>query len=71
MTESRARYTSQEAVDMVGSRFDLVIIASLRVRELRKGHKSKITTNAGPVVTALQEIEKGYVGREYLRKVKR
>jgi DNA-directed RNA polymerase omega subunit len=56
---------------MVGSRFDLVIIASLRVRELRKGHKSKITTNAGPVVTALQEIEKGYVGREYLRKVKR
>lgn len=71
MTESRARYTSQEAVDMVGSRFDLVIIASLRVRELCKGHKSKITTNAGPVVTALQEIEKGYVGREYLRKVKR
>ena len=71
MTESRARYTSQEAVDMVGSRFDLVIIASLRVRELRKGHKSKITTSAGPVVTALQEIEKGYVGREYLRKVKR
>jgi len=30
MSESRARYTSEEAVLAVGSRFDLVLIASAR-----------------------------------------
>jgi len=69
MTESRARYTSAEAVDMVGNRFDLVLIATARVRELNRGHFPKITTNAGPIVTALQEIEQGKVGREYLKRI--
>jgi len=69
MTESRARYTSEDAVSMVGNRFDLVLIASQRVRELRNGHRAKLTTKAGPVVTALQEIEKGLVGREYLKRL--
>jgi DNA-directed RNA polymerase subunit K/omega len=31
MTESRARYISEEAANMVGNRFDLVLIASQRV----------------------------------------
>jgi DNA-directed RNA polymerase subunit omega len=70
-TESRARYTSQEAVEMIGNRFEMVLIASARVRELKRGHKSLLDkpTNAGPIVTALMEIEKGLVGRDYLRKV--
>ena len=54
---------------MVGSRFDLVLIASHRVRELKKGHQPKLVTTAGPTVTALQEIEKGLVGREYLKRL--
>jgi len=66
MTESRARYTSAEAVEMVGNRFDLVLIASARVRELKRGYLPKIITDAKPAVTALQEIEAGHVGREYL-----
>ena len=70
MSESRARYTSEEAVDQVGNRFDLVLIAAARVRELKKGHMPKVTTKAGPIVTALQEIEKGLVGRDYLKRVK-
>ena len=70
-TESRARYTSQEAAEMIGNRFEMVLIASARVRELKRGHKSLLDkpTTAGPIVTALMEIEKGLVGREYLRKV--
>ena len=53
MTDSRARYTSEEAVNMVGNRFDLVLIASTRVRELKKGYKSKLSTiTDGPIVTA-------------------
>jgi DNA-directed RNA polymerase omega subunit len=69
-TESRARYTSEEAAIAVGNRYDLVLIASARVRELKRGHMPKVTTTAGTTVTALQEIEKGLVGREYLKRVK-
>jgi len=71
MSESRARYTSEEAVNQVGNRFDLILIASHRVRELRRGHRSKLNTKAGPVVTALQEIEAGMVGRDYLKRIGR
>ena len=70
MTESRARYTSEEAANAVGNRFDLVLIASARVRELKRGHMPRLSTKAGPTVTALQEIEKGLVGREYLKRIR-
>ena len=72
MTESRARYTSQEAVEMIGNRFDMVLIACIRVRELKRGHKPKLDNplKAGPTVVALMEIEKGLVGREYLKQVR-
>ena len=71
MSESRVRYTSEEAVNQVGNRFDLILIAAQRVRELRSGHRAKLTTKAGPVVTALQEIEAGLVGREYLKRIRK
>ena len=64
-----ARITSQKAAEMVGNRFDLVLIASARVRELKRGHRPKVTCDNGPMVTALREIEAGEVGREYLKKV--
>jgi len=66
-----ARISSEKAVNQVGNRFDLVLIAAQRVRELHKGHKPKIATKHGPVVTALTEIEEGLVGREYLKRIKR
>ena len=68
-TESRVRYTSQTAVDQVGNRYDLILIASQRARELSNGHRPKIDTKAGRVVTALQEIEQGLVGRDYLKRI--
>lgn len=71
MTKSRARYTSEDAVNMVGNRFDLVLIASHRVRELKRGHRSTLVTKAGPIVTALQEIEAGLVGRDYLKRLRK
>lgn len=69
-TESRARYTSEEAAIAAGNRYDLILIASARVRELKRGHRPKLTTKAGSTVTALQEIEKGLVGREYLKRIR-
>jgi DNA-directed RNA polymerase subunit omega len=65
-----ARISSQKAAEAVGNRYDLILIASARVRELRKGHRPKMETKNGPVVTALSEIEDGHVGRDYLKRVK-
>lgn len=66
-----ARISSEKAVNQVGNRYDLILIAAQRVRELRKGHRPKMTTKNGPVVTALNEIEEGLVGRDYLKRIKR
>jgi len=64
-----SRISSQRAVEMVGNRFDLVLIAAQRTRELRRGHAANIPTKTGPALTALQEIEEGHIGRDYLHRV--
>jgi DNA-directed RNA polymerase subunit omega len=66
-----SRYTSQAAVEMIGNRYDLVLIASIRARELKRGYKPLIDTVNKPIVTALNEIEQGKIGIEYLKKVKK
>ena len=63
-----ARITSERAVNAVGSRYDLVLIAARRARELRHGWTPKIESPYGPLVVALAEIERGEIGREYLDK---
>ena len=63
-----ARITSQAAGKAVGSLYDLVLIASRRVRELRSGHAPMVEKRYGDLVTALAEIEQGKVGRDYLLK---
>ena len=65
-----ARISSEKAALAVGNRYDLILIASARVRELHKGHKPKLETKHGKTLTALTEIEEGLVGREYLKKVR-
>ena len=65
--------TSSLAAKQIGGKgglFDLVLVASIRVRELKKGHAPKINTAHGLTVTALCEIEQGFIGRDYLRKLK-
>jgi DNA-directed RNA polymerase subunit omega len=59
---------SQEAVEMIGNRFDLVLVASRRARELSHGYRSHISDKNSPVVLALKEIEQGHVGIDYLLK---
>ena len=65
-----ARITSQQAAEAVGNRFDLVLIASQRVRELKRGALPKVTSKNGAVITALREIEQGYIGRDYLKRIR-
>lgn len=63
-----ARITSEKAVQAVGNRYDLVLIASRRTRELTRGWRPKIQSTNGPVVTAIREIEAGLIDRSYLNK---
>lgn len=64
------RVTSQKAAEMIGNKFDMILIASVRARELKRGDQPKLVGTGRPVSTALLEIEEGLVGREYLRKIK-
>jgi len=61
---------TDNCVNNIGNRFDLVLVASARVRELRKGHKKFISSVNSLSVTALKEIEAGFVTAEYLKKVR-
>jgi DNA-directed RNA polymerase omega subunit len=66
-----ARITSQKAALAYGGLFDLVLGASQRARELRRGSQPKIKTDNGPVITALKEIEEGlYTKKDYLKTLK-
>lgn len=62
------RLTSELAAKAAGGRYDLILMASRRARELTAGWAPKLTTQSGPLVTALLEIEQGLIGREYLDK---
>lgn len=65
-----SRISSEKAVQKVGNRFDLVLIAAARQRELVRGYKSKVASDNGPHLTALKEIEEGLIGREYLKRIR-
>ena len=56
-----ARITSERAVEQVGNRFDLILIAAMRARELKRGDMTKITSKNGPTITALRESEEGRI----------
>ena len=69
LKDPTAGLTSQAAAEAIGNRYDLVLIAARRVRELRRGDAVKIEENRqGAVVTTLLEIEQGKVGLDYLLK---
>ena len=58
-------------VNNIGNRFDLVIVAAIRAKELARQHKhSEQTTQLNAPVTALLEIQEGKIGAEYLKRVR-
>ncbi|MFC0180687.1 DNA-directed RNA polymerase subunit omega [Thorsellia kenyensis] len=63
-----ARVTVQDAVEQVGNRFDLILVASRRARQLQTGGKDPLVPaeNDKPTVIALREIEKGLINNEIL-----
>ncbi len=54
-----------------GNRFDLVLMASARAREIRRQHaSSEKFEHVHTPVTALLEFQEGKIGPEYIRKVR-
>jgi DNA-directed RNA polymerase omega subunit len=65
-----SRNSSAAAVEKIGNRFDLVLVASARVREIKRGHAAKVTGAGGVTATVLKEIDEGKIGVEYLKKIR-
>ncbi|WP_404400481.1 DNA-directed RNA polymerase subunit omega [Idiomarina seosinensis] len=63
-----ARVTVEDAVDRVGNRFDLILLASRRARQLAVQGKEPLVEvkNEKPTVIALREIEQGLINNDLL-----
>jgi len=63
-----ARVTVQDAVEKIGNRFDLVLVAARRARQLQSGGKDPLVAEENDKVTviALREIEEGLITNQIL-----
>lgn len=66
-----ARITVEECLGKVGNRFELVILASKRARQLATGGKEPLVQDASdkPTVIALREIEEGLIGPDTIEDI--
>ena len=64
--------SSEDAVKAYGAdRFEMVLAAAQRARELKSGHMPMVQGKNGPIVTALNEIEQGkYTRTDFLKTIK-
>jgi DNA-directed RNA polymerase subunit omega len=64
-----ARVTVEDAVEKVGNRFDLVLVASRRARQIATGGKDPLVDveNDKPTVIALREIEAGLITTDIMK----
>lgn len=61
---------TEKCVANVGGRFDLVLIAAARAREIARKHRhDENPAQVNACVSALLEIQNKQIGREYLKKV--
>ena len=63
-----ARVTGQDAVEKIGNRFDLVLVAARRARQMQVGGKDPLVPeeNDKTTVIALREIEEGLINNQIL-----
>ena len=66
-----ARITVEDAVQKVGNRFDLVLLAARRARQIAIGSKKPLVDeeNDKPTVIALREIEEDLITKEALDRI--
>lgn len=62
-----ARVTVEDCLDYVDNRFQLVLLAAKRARQLERGSEPFLDwENDKPTVMALREVAEGKIGRELL-----
>lgn len=65
-----ARVTVEDCLDNVKNRFELVMVATKRARQIANGQEPQVEEeNDKPTVIALREIAEGKVGAEILEEV--
>jgi DNA-directed RNA polymerase subunit omega len=66
-----ARVTVEDCLEQVENRFELVIMASRRARELQRGEPAIIDVKSGekPTTTALREIASGKFSEKKLKQL--
>ncbi len=65
-----ARVTVEDFLKKIPNRFQMVLVAAARARQLCQGQAPMIECKDKPCVAALREIADGKVGLEMLSKVK-
>ena len=60
-----ARITVEDCLNHVPNRFELVLVAARRAKQLLKGARPLVQTDNKEVVAALREIGEGKVGIRY------
>ena len=63
-----ARITVEDCLAHVSNRFELVLVAARRTKQLLKGARPLVESDNKEVVTALREIAAGEVTLEYAKK---
>jgi len=62
---------TEKCVDQIGNRFNMVLIAAARAREIkRQNRESDAREHVHSNITALLEIQSGKIGLDYLKKIK-
>ncbi len=62
-----ARVTVEDCLDNVDNRFQLVLVATKRARQVANGNEPMVSLdNDKPTVIALREIAEGFVTRDIL-----
>ena len=63
-----ARVTVQDAVDKIGNRFDLILTAARRARQLQLHTREALVPEEDdkPTVIALREIEEGLINNQIM-----
>ena len=60
-----ARITVEDCTEKIPNRFNLVQMAGIRAKQLKKGARALLASENKEVVTALREIAAGYVEPTY------
>ena len=68
-----ARVTVEDCLENIHNRFDLILVASKRARQIARGVSEPMVEreNDKPTVLALREIAEGLAGRRHRAEVRR